>query len=159
MQSNKWAVPGKWTLVKGFRSGSDISFWRPWARVFTPAKTVSLLGLMTLKAAASAPTCKDLIVEILTILISNEQLWEFRYSLGNLKLIIWSTNNLKFAYGIYKKKSWQIVPSLPPFHLGWKCQTPQYITRHSTGNGGLIIFSIDNKHRNKYIYNYFYYSK
>ena len=57
---------------------------------------------LTLKAAASAPTCNDHIVGILTILISNEQLWEFRYSLGNRKLIIWSVFFFKFAYGIIK---------------------------------------------------------
>ena len=55
------------------------------------------------KSGRFAPTCKDHIAGILTILISNELLWEFRYSLGNRKLIIWSKNNLKFAYGIYEK--------------------------------------------------------
>ena len=68
--------------------------------------------ILTLNAASSAPTCRDYIVEILTILISNEQLWEFRYSLGNRKLIIWSKNNLKFAYGIYKK----IITINPPWN-------------------------------------------
>ena len=61
------------------------------------------LSMLTLKAAASATTCKAHIVGIITMLISNEQLWEFRYSLGNPKLIIWSKNDLKLAYGIYKR--------------------------------------------------------
>ena len=35
----------------------------------------------------------------------------------------------------------KICSSLPPSHSiwGWGCQTPQYITRHSTGNGGLYF--------------------
>ena len=31
-----------------------------------------------------------------------------------------------------------LPPSLPPI-LSGSCQTPQYITRHSTGNGGLYF--------------------
>ena len=51
-----------------------------------------------------ASSGRDYIVKIVTILISNEQMWEFRYSWGNRKLIIGSKNDLKFAYGKYIKK-------------------------------------------------------
>ena len=37
------------------------------------------------------------------------------------------------AYTLFALKS--VVTSLPPFHLGWGCQTPQYITR----NGGFYF--------------------
>ena len=35
----------------------------------------------------------------------------------------------------------EICSSFSPSHsiCGWGCQTPQYITRHSTGNGGLCF--------------------
>ena len=59
--------------------------------------------MLILKAASLAPTGGDYIVELLTILISNEQLWKFRYSWGNCKLIIGSKYDLKFGYGICKK--------------------------------------------------------
>ena len=54
----------------------------------------------------------DHIVGILTILISNEQFWEFRYSLGNRKLIIWS----KIIWNLHMVYIKKIIAINPPWN-------------------------------------------